>query len=111
MKDPQLHFIVHQLLSQVVRIAATYHAWRGEKTAGKYENLAGFCKSATTDEIIAHSYVLTPGRYVGAGEIENEDEPFEQKLENLVDTLEGYFVEASRLEDLIRQLLRGLRNA
>jgi type I restriction enzyme M protein len=103
---------IHRELSdeEIVRIAATYHAWRGEKTAERYQDLPGFCKSSTTEEIIAHGYVLTPGRYVGAVEMEDEDEPLEQKIEKLVDTLEGHFLEASRLEGIIRRLLRGLRN-
>jgi type I restriction enzyme M protein len=51
---------------EVARIAGTYHAWRGEPGAGTYEDVPGFCKSATLEEVASHSYVLTPGRYVGA---------------------------------------------
>lgn len=51
----------------IAKIAGTYHAWRGDKGAGKYEDIAGFCKSATLADIRAHGHVLTPGRYVGAG--------------------------------------------
>jgi type I restriction enzyme M protein len=61
----------------IARVAGTYHAWRGDKGAGKYENIAGFCKAATLDDIRAHQHVLTPGRYVGAKEVEDEGEPFE----------------------------------
>ena len=50
----------------IARIAGTYHAWRGDKGAAKYEDIAGFCRRATRDEIAAHDFVLTPGRYVGA---------------------------------------------
>lgn len=59
--------IIHKELSDedISRIAATYHAWRGDKTAGKYEDIPGFCKSETIDEIRVHGHVLTPGRYVG----------------------------------------------
>ena len=58
----------HRELSdeEIARIAATYHAWRGEQDAGEYADIPGFCKSATTEEIASHGYVLTPGRYVGA---------------------------------------------
>ena len=51
---------------ELARIAKTYHAWRGEKDAGKYEDIPGFCKSAPLEEIRKHGHVLTPGRYVGA---------------------------------------------
>jgi type I restriction enzyme S subunit len=53
--------------------------WRGDG-AGKYEDVAGFCKSATTDEIASHQFVLTPGRYVGAEEVEDDGEPFDEKM-------------------------------
>src|SRR2546425_8465408 len=76
---------VHRDLSddEVTRIAATYHAWRGEKGAGKYEDVPGFCMSATTKKISGHGCVLTPGRYVGAAEVGDDDEPFDQKIQRL----------------------------
>ena len=59
---------VHRELTEedVTKIASTYHAWRGDKKAGDYEDVAGFCKSATLEEIQSHGHVLTPGRYVGS---------------------------------------------
>src|SRR5438552_1641538 len=62
---------VHRELTdeEVARIAATYHAWRGEKGAAKYEDALGFCKNATLKEITGHSYAITLGRYVGAEEV------------------------------------------
>src|SRR5208282_4253005 len=75
----------------IARIAGTYHAWRGDKGAGKYEDTAGFCKSATQDEIRTHGHILTPGRYVGAEEIEDDGEPFEDKMKRLTATLENQF--------------------
>src|SRR5262249_8252701 len=65
----------HRDLSEeeISRIATAYHAWRGEKGAGKYKDVAGFCKSATIEEIASHGYVLTPGRYVGAEDAEEDD--------------------------------------
>ena len=100
----------HRELSdeELTRIAHTYHAWRGEKDAGRYEDVPGFCKSATVDEIAAHGYVLTPGRYVGAEEIEDDDEPFEDKMKRLTAKLEEQFAEGARLEQIIRENLKGL---
>ncbi len=80
---------------------------RGEGNPG-YADVAGFCKSATTAEIAAHSYVLTPGRYVGAEEIEDEDEPFEEKMPRLVAELNAQFAESAKLEAAIRANLKGL---
>ncbi len=68
----------------IARIANTYHAWRGEKDAGEYADVPGFCKSATLEEIRKHGHVLTPGRYVGAPEQEDDGEPFEEKMKRLV---------------------------
>ena len=92
----------------IAKIADTYHAWRGDKGAGKYEDIAGFCKSAKLDEIRAHGHVLTPGRYVGAEEVENESEPVEEKIKRLVTTLDGQFDESAKLERLIKTNLRDL---
>ena len=97
---------VHRELTEaeIERIAQTYHAWRGEKGAGKYEAIPGFCKSATLDEIKSHSYVLTPGRYVGAEEVEDDDEPFEEKMAQL----EEQFTESAKLEMAIKENLKSL---
>jgi type I restriction enzyme M protein len=100
----------HRELSdeEIARIARTYHAWRGEKDAGKYEDVPGFCKSATTEEIASHGYVLTPGRYVGAEEQEDDGEPFEEKMKRLTAKLEEQFAESATLEAAIRKNLDGL---
>ncbi|XXS71422.1 class I SAM-dependent DNA methyltransferase [Sorangium sp. So ce131] len=92
----------------IARVAGTYHAWRGDKGATKYEDVAGFCKSATLDEVRAHQHVLTPGRYVGAEDVEDDDEPFEERLPKLVTRLEAQFAEAARLTTLISSNLRRL---
>ena len=68
----------------ITRISGTYHAWRGEKDAGDYEDILGFCKSATLEEIRKHGHVLTPGRYVGAEAQEDDGEPFDDKMKRLV---------------------------
>ena len=64
-------------------IADTYHAWRGSGEAKEYEDVPGFCKSATLEEIHKHGHVLTPGRFVGAAPQEDDREPFEEKMTRL----------------------------
>lgn len=100
---------VHRELSDadIARIADTYHRWRGDGD-GAYQDVPGFCKSATTDEIASNQFVLTPGRYVGAEEVEGDGEPFDEKLKRLVAKLEEQFAEGARLEKEIRKNLRGL---
>jgi len=93
---------------EIARIAGAYHAWRGERDAGLYEDVPGFCKRASTAEIAGHGYVLTPGRYVGAEEAEDDGEPFEQKMDRLIANLEEQFTESAGLEQAIRHNLRGL---
>ena len=73
-----------------------------------YQDIPGFCKSATTEEIAAHNYVLTPGRYVGAEDIEDENEPFEEKMARLTEKLDEQFQESAKLEAAIRQNLKEL---
>ncbi len=92
----------------IERIAGTYHAWRGEEGAGTYDDVPGFCKSASIDEIKEHGYVLTPGRYVGAEVAVDDDEPFEEKMERLTKTLEEQFSESAGLEQTIRKNLQVL---
>jgi type I restriction enzyme M protein len=98
-------------LEDIQKIAGTYHAWRGDKGAGKYEDIPGFCKSATLDEIRSHGHVLTPGPYVGAADIEDDGEPFEQKMKRLTAKLEQQFAESAKLEKAIRQNLKTLSHA
>ena len=91
----------------IERIAGTYHAWRCDKGAGKYADVPGFCKAATTEEIAGHGFVLTPGRYVGAEDVEDDGEPFEEKIKRLTAKLEEQFKEGARLQTKIRkELLR-----
>lgn len=93
---------------EIGEIARTYHAWRGEPDAGQYEDKAGFCKSATLSEIQAHGYVLTPGRYVGAEEIEDDGIPFEQKMAELSAQLYEQMAEGEQLDAAIRKNLETL---
>ena len=89
----------------LARIASTYHAW----TAGEgYEDVPGFCKVATIAEIAGHGHVLTPGRYVGAEDLDEDDEPFAERMARLVATLSGQRAEAARLDAAIAQSLAEL---
>ncbi|MCD4748202.1 MAG: SAM-dependent methyltransferase, partial [Thermoanaerobaculales bacterium] len=87
------------------KITGAFHEWkRGED----YEDEAGFCKSATLEEIAKHDHVLTPGRYVGAAEEEDDGEPFAEKMERLAAELEGQFEESSALKLEITKNLEAL---
>lgn len=89
----------------IAKITDVYHAWqRGEG----YEDVAGFCKSASLEEIAKHDFVLTPGRYVGAAEEEDDGEPFAEKMARLTSTLKEQFADSERLEVEIKQNLAGL---
>jgi len=101
---------VHRELTaeDIQKIAKNYHAWRGDKGANEYADVAGFCKSATIGEIRAHNHVLTPGRYVGTIEGEDDGEPFEEKMKRLTLTLKDQFAESDRLQQTIEANLRGL---
>ena len=113
---------VHRELTDadLQKITSTYHAWRGDGLAPSplrgegggegliYADTPGFCKSATTVEIAAHGHVLTPGRYVGAEEVEDDGDPFEEKMPRLVAELHAQFAESAKLEEAIRANLNGL---
>ena len=101
---------VHRELTDadIDKIVSAYHAWRGDQGSGQYEDVAGFCKSATTVEIAAHGHVLTPGRYVGAEAVEDDGDPFEEKMPRLVAELHAQFAESAKLEQAIKANLRGL---
>jgi type I restriction enzyme M protein len=109
---------VHRELTDadLEKITSTYHAWRGDSSTSHqspvtshapsaYADLPGFCKSATTAEIAAHGHVLTPGRYVGAEEVEDDGDPFEEKMPRLVAELHAQFAESAKLESQIRRNL------
>ncbi|MEO3430714.1 class I SAM-dependent DNA methyltransferase [Pelagibius sp. CAU 1746] len=92
----------------ISRIPETYHAWRGEPDAGAYEDVPGFCKAATLEEIRAHNHILTPGRYVGAAAAEADDVPFEERFSELKETLADQFAEAEELSALIQKKLEAV---
>ena len=112
---------VHRELTDddLAKIVNTYHAWRGNVVAGiadpggaitdhAYADIPGFCKSATTKEIASHGYVLTPGRYVGAEDVEDDGDPFEEKMPRLTAELHAQFAESAKLEQAIKANLGGL---
>jgi type I restriction enzyme M protein len=96
----------------IVRIGDTYHAWRGSASAAvkglAYEDVPGFCKSATLDEIKAADYALTPGRYVGSSAVGEDGEAVDAKIERLTKELLIAFDESTRLEKIVREQLERL---
>jgi len=102
---------VHRELEDedIAKIANTYHLWRGDKEiTGKYEDVPGFCKAATIEEIKSYDYVLTPGRYVGAEAVEDDGEPFDHKIKRLTTELAEQFEESAKLEKAINENLKGM---
>ncbi|GEN50262.1 class I SAM-dependent DNA methyltransferase [Alkalibacterium pelagium] len=90
----------------IAQITETYHNWRNQD--GDYEDVQGFSKSASLDEIREHEYVLTPGRYVGIEEVEDDGIPFEVKMEDMTAELAELFAKSSHLEEEIRKNLGGI---
>jgi type I restriction enzyme M protein len=95
---------------QIQKIANTVRAWRGEKDAGKYEDVAGFCKSVKIEEIAKNGYVLTPGRYVGVAEEPDDGIPFKEKMEKLTSELKEYFKEGEKLKKQIEENLKNIKS-
>ena len=97
----------------IAKITGAYHAWRGEKAAieerGAYEDIAGFCKSASLDEIRKHGHVLTPGRYVGTADVDEDEMPFEERFAVLQAKLNEQFVNERELSFLIQTQLAKVR--
>jgi len=90
----------------ISKISETYHEWRN--IDGEYEDIKGFCKSAKIEEIREHEYVLTPGRYVGIEDVEDDGIPFDEKMENMTAELAELFAKSRNLEDEIRKNLGGI---
>ena len=91
----------------IAKIADTYHSWRN--VDGGYEDVAGFAKAASLDEIEAHDFVLTPGRYVGTEEAELDDEPIADKIARLTKELYAEFDRGRELEEEARRRLEVLQ--
>ncbi|MEL0630094.1 class I SAM-dependent DNA methyltransferase [Psychromonas aquatilis] len=99
----------------IAEITETYHVWRGEelvvegeKARKEYQDIAGYCKSATLEDMKANDYVLTPGRYVGAAELVDDGIPFETKMTELSQTLYSQMNQAQELDKAIRKNLEAL---
>lgn len=102
MKDRVLRDFTRE---DIATIADTFHAWQCGKN---YEDRAGFCFAASFEDIQKHGFVLTPGRYVGAAEQNDDGEPFAEKMMRLTGLLQEQFAESDRLESEIRRNLKGL---
>ena len=89
----------------IKEIANTYHNYQNDEN---YENVKGLCYSATTEEIKSNDYVLTPGRYVGVEETEDDSVPFEEKMKNITSELSRQFEESHKLEEEIKKNLKAI---
>jgi len=115
MKDRVLRDFTQE---DIKKIADTFHAWQtslpspasggGAGGEGQYQNIPGFCYSASLDDIRKHEHVLTPGRYVGAEEQEDDGEAFADKMTRLTKQLAEQFGESAKLEEEIKKNLAGL---
>jgi len=98
----------------IALVAGTYHAWRNVGTdlksapATPYADIAGFCKAAMLEEVRNNNYVLMPGRYVGAEEVEDDGVPFDEKMNALTTKLAEQFTKGAELEKTIRENLMGI---
>ncbi len=95
---------VHKELTteDIAEIANTYHSWRSTSEDNKYSDIAGYCKSATLEDIQTNDYVLTPGRYVGAAAVKDDGIPFEVKMKELSQSLYQQMQQAEELDKAIR---------
>jgi type I restriction enzyme M protein len=93
---------------ETARIAGAYHAWRSQPETGDYADEPGFCKAATLAEIEAAGFALTPGRYVAAAAVEEDEGAFEERMAALVEQLSGDFAESERLTAEVKRALRAV---
>ena len=103
--------------TDIQKIAETVKNWQlsasstddgFESDEGKYRDVAGFCKSATLNEIRKNDYILTPGRYVGLPDEEEDGEPFDEKMTRLTTELSELFTEGDRLQEEVKKQLKGI---
>jgi type I restriction enzyme M protein len=93
---------------ELARITNAYHAWRGQPAAGDYADEPGYCKVATLVEIAAAGFALTPGRYVGAAAVEEDEGAFEERMAVVVEQLREGFAESERLTAEVKRALRAV---
>ena len=98
-------YINTRWISGIKEIANTYHNYQNNEN---YENVKGFCYSATTDEIKNNDYVLTPGRYVGVEDNNEDSIPFEEKMKIIISELSTQFEESHKLEEEIKKNLKAI---
>ncbi|EML0255858.1 type I restriction-modification system subunit M [Vibrio vulnificus] len=91
--------------NDIAKIANVFHAWQ---SGTGYKDEKGFCFSAKLEDLKKHDFVLTPGRYVGAAEAEEDSEPFTDKMQRLTAQLKAQFAESDRLEKAIKENLAGI---
>ena len=91
--------------ADIKKIADTYHNFQNNEN---YENIKGFCYSATIEDIKLNDYVLTPGRYVGVEDAKGDGIPFEEKMKNITSELSKQFEESHKLEEVIKKNLKAI---
>ena len=84
----------------IAKISGVYHNWR--RIGGNYEDIQGFCKAATLADVEANNFVLTPGRYVGTEEVEDDGIPYDEKVTAISENLKGYFEKSIELQQRIK---------
>jgi len=99
---------VHRDLADddIQKIATTYHQWRNKD--GNYEDVKGFCKSATLEDVKKHNFVLTPGRYVGIPDEEDDGVTFKEKMDKFTRELSSQLKKANELDQLIKENLKNI---
>jgi type I restriction enzyme M protein len=90
-------------VDDIKKIAEAYHNWRNKD--GKYEDIQGFCKAATLAEVEANNFVLTPGRYVGTEEVEDDGISYEEKVAVISENLRNHFAKSVELQERIKNNL------
>lgn len=89
----------------IAKIAGTYHNWRGKEYKEKYKDVPGFCKSASIQDIRKNNYILTPGRYIDFAAVEEDEQAFEEKMQQLTAKLSEQVKKADELDEAIKQNL------
>lgn len=88
----------------IEKLAGAYHKWRN--SSGKYEDISGFCKSSKLEEVKSHDYVLTPGRYVGANEVEISGEDVHEVINSILKELKDNFNLSLKLQNELTENLK-----